>query len=164
MIQTNNVMQITINLWPKLAMSKDEIRNILHYLAYKTDRSVVFRKLSGYEGYSENTVCVCMAVADSNKRTSKISSLRVRGKTYELSDEQVMVDTDLTVPDEKQITDEDGVPIAYADHNRIVIPIELTATDNEAARKLMAYIVESSIELLDFQMTAKLLEQRRKMG
>ncbi len=163
MIQRNNVMQITIDLWPKLAMSKNEIRNILHYLAYKTDKPAIFRKLSEYEGYSENTVCVCMAVADNSQRTSKISSLRVNGKTYELSDEQVLVDIDLNVPDEKQITDEDGIPIAYVDHNRIVIPIELTATDNEAARKLLAYIVESSIELLDFRMTTKLLEQRRKM-
>lgn len=162
MAQTRQIPQIAIHAWQNLILSKAEIRNILIYLAYKTGKPVIFRRFADYEGYSENTICVCIAVADGIRDTSKSESLKLNSKSYDLSDEQVATDLILTISEEKQIKDDDGLLLAFVDHNRIVIPLELTATDNEAAKAILAYVIEQSIELLDFRMTEELLERRKK--
>jgi hypothetical protein len=164
MEQTKIVPPITIYSWPEMAIPEDEIKNILTYLVYKTGKPVTFSQYTEDEGYSENSVSVRIAVADGLRKTSKTPSIELGGKTYKLSRGQVSVDIDIDVSDEKRILGDNSVTLACIDHNRIIIPIELTATDNESARSLLAYIIERSIELLDFKMTDKLLEQRRKLA
>lgn len=162
MEQGKAVPAITIYPWPDLAVPKEEIQNVLTYLAYKTGKPVTFRWYTEDEGYSENSVSVRIVVNDGLHKTSRTNTVRFGQDKYVLAEDQVTVDID--VPEEKQILDDDFLTLAYVDHNRIIVPIELTITDNEAARSLLAYIVERSIELLDFKMTDELLEQRRRLA
>ena len=164
MNESKTVPPITIYPWPKLAVPRTEIQNILTFLAYRTNKPVTFRRYTEDEGYSENSISVRIAVTDGIRKISKTDTIRLGEKKYVLSDSQANVDVDVTVPQEKQMLDDDFLTLAYVDHNRIIIPVELTATDNEAARALLAYIIEHSVELLDFKMSEKLLEQRRKLA
>jgi hypothetical protein len=147
-----------------MAIPKAKIQNILTFLAYKTNKPVTFRWYTEDEGYPENSISVRIVVADGLSKTSEIDNVRFGAKTYTLSGQQVTIDINVDVPEENRILDDDFLTIAFVDHNRIIIPIELTATDNEEARALLAYIVEQTIELLDFKMNDKLLEQRRKLA
>ena len=164
MNESKTVPPITMNTWPKLAIPRAEIQNILTYLAYKTNKPITFRRYIEDEGYSENSISVRMAIADGVRKTSRTDTVRFGEDKYVLAEEQVTVDIDIDVPEEKQILDDDFLTLAYIDHNRIIIPIELTATDNEAARALLAHIIEHSVELLDFKMSEKLLQQRKKLA
>lgn len=164
MSESKTIPSITMGTWPTMAIPRTEIQNILTFLAYRTNKPVTFRRYTEDEGYSENSVSVRVAIADGVRKTSKTDTIRLDRKLYVLAENQVTVDIEVNVPGEKQILDDDFLTLAYVDHNRIVIPIELTATDNEEARALLAYIVEHSIELLDFKMSDKLLKQRSKLA
>jgi len=164
MEQVKTLPAITIYPWPGLAIPREEIQNILTYLVYKTGKPVTFRQYVEDEGYCENSVSVRIARADGICNTRRIDTIRLGQKLYLLSESQVTTDIEVNVPEEKQILDDNGLALAYVDHNRIIIPIELTATDNESARALLAYIIEHSIDLLDFKMSDKLLEQRKRLA
>ena len=164
MPETKTISTITVHTWPTMAIPKLEIQNILTFLAYKTSKPVTFRWFTEDEGYSENSISVRIAAADGLRKTSKADTVKLDGKAYVLSDNQVTVEIEVDVPEEKQILDDDSLVLAYVDHNRIIIPIELTATDNEEARALLSHIVERSIELLDFNMNDQLLGQRKKLA
>jgi hypothetical protein len=155
---------ITIYRWSSLAMPEAEIRNILTYLSYKTNRPVTFRWYSEDEGYSENSVSVRIAVADGLSKAARTGVIRIGDSKYTPSDNQVSVDIDVSVPEEKQILDDDFLVLAYVDHNRLIIPIELTASDNQETRAIFSYIIEHSVGLLDFKMTDKLLEYRQRLA
>lgn len=164
MSESKTIPSITIHTWPSMTIPKMEIQNILTFLAYKTNKPVNFRWYTEDEGYCENSISVRITVADGLCKTSKTDTVRLGEKLYKLSDSQLTVDIEANVPEEKRILDDDFLTLAYVDHNRIIIPIELTATDNEETRALLAYVVEHSIELLDFKMNDKLLEQRKKLS
>ena len=70
MEQVKTLPPVTIYQWPKLAIPKTEIQNILTYLAYKTGKAVTFRWYTEDEGYSENSVSIRIAVADGIHKTS----------------------------------------------------------------------------------------------
>jgi hypothetical protein len=162
MEQEKTIPPITVYRWPSLVMPEAEIRNILTYLAYKTGKPVTFRWYSEDEGYSENSISVRVAVADGCRKAVPTEAIRIGDSKYTPSENQVSVDIDVSVPGEKQILDDDFLALAYVDHNRIIIPVELTASDNQETRAILSYIIERSVELLDFKMTDKLLEQRKK--
>jgi len=164
MEQIKEVPPITLYTWPRLAMPQTEICNILTFLAYKTNKPVTFRQYAEDEGYSKSNISIEIAVADGLRKTSRTNTVRFGEDKYVLAEEQVSIDIDIDVPEKKQILDDDFLTLAYIDHNRIIILIELTATDNEAARALLAYIIEHSVELLDFKMSEELLQQRRKLA
>jgi len=164
MSESKTIASITTDTWPTMAIPRTEIQNILTFLAYRTNKPVTFRRYTEDEGYSESSVSVRVAIADGVRKTSKTDTLRLSDKVYVLSENQVTVDIEIDIPEKKRILDDDFLTLAYVDHNRIVIPIEITATDNEEARNLLAYIIEHSIELLDFKMNDKLLKQRRKLA
>ncbi len=164
MSESKPIPSITMDTWPTMAIPRTEIQNILTFLAYKTNKPITFRRYIEDEGYSENSISVRMAIADGVRKTSRTDTVRLGEKTYVLSENQVTVEIEVDVPEEKQILDDDFLTLAYVDHNRIIIPIELTATDNEPARALLAHIIEHSVELLDFKMSEKLLQQRKKLA
>lgn len=164
MSEQKTIPSITVHTWPTMAIPKMEIQNILTFLAYKANKPVTFRWYTEDEGYSENSISVRIAVSDALCKTSKTNPVKLGDKLYELSESQVTVDIEVDVPEEKRILDDDFLTLAYIDHNRIIIPIELTAADNEETRALFAYIVEHSTGLVDFKMSDKLLEQRKKLA
>jgi len=164
MEQTKTIPPITIDSWSNLAIPRDEIQNIFTYLAYKTDKPVTFRRYTEDEGYSENSVSVRIAVANGVDNTCKTGPIRFGDRVYELTESQITVDLNGDIPEEKRIVDDDSLVLAYVDHNRIIIPIELTATDNETSKTLLSYIIEHSVELLDYKMNGKFLAQRRKLA
>jgi len=164
MEQTKTIPPVMIDPWPALAMPVDEIQNMLTYLAYKINRPVTFRSYIEDEGYSENSVSVRIAITDGSRNTHNTTSVRLGDKVYELTESQITVDLDGDVLEEKRIFDDNSLTLAYVDHNRIIIPIELTATDNETSRTLLSYIIEHSVELLDYKMNGKFLAQRRKLA
>jgi hypothetical protein len=164
MEQETTIPPITIYRWPTLAVPDSEIRDSLTYLAYKVNKPVTFRQYSDDEGYSENSVSVRVAIADGCHRVTRTETLKVGEMKYSPSESQVSIDIDISVPEEKRILDDDSFVLAYVDHNRIIIPIELTAADNQQTRAILSHIVERAVDLLDFKMTGKLLEQRKKLA
>jgi hypothetical protein len=63
-----------------------------------------------------------------------------------------------------KIADEEDQLIGCVDHNRIILPIEITATDNEAARAILAYVVEQALPLLDFNVDDILKEKEAEFA
>jgi len=163
MIQTSAVPQVTIDSWPGLALPNEEIEHLLTFLAYKTQRPVTFRRYTPNEGYSKTTISIRVAVADGNESASQVSRVRLNGKIFELSEYHVRVALDGDIASQSQVVDDDSQVLAYIDHNRIIVPIEFTAADNEAARTVLPYIIERSIDSLDFMVDGKLLIQHREM-
>jgi len=165
MNESKTIPSITVHTWPNMAIPEMEIQSILTFLAYKTNKPVTFRWYTEDEGYCENSISVRIATSAGNLwKASKTDTVRLAGKTYVLSEKQVTLDIDIDVPEEKQILDDDFLTLAYVDHNRIIVPIELTAADNQEATALLAYVIQRAIDLLDFSMTEKLLEQREKLS
>ena len=163
MEQTITVPPVSIEPWSKLVMSQDEIQNTLTYLAYKTGRHVIFRLYAEDEGYSENTISVQVTATNGVRNANQVREVMLGGKVFKLTKNQCRVDLGNDVPEKNHIIDDNALTLAYVDHNRIIIPIELTAANNEAARTLLAHIVERSIGLLDFKMDGKLHQQRQKL-
>lgn len=164
MSEVKTIPSITVHTWSNMAIPKMEIQNILTFLAYKTNKPVTFRLFTEDEGYSENSISVHIAVADGLHKTTKTLPINLDGKAYKLSESQVTVDIDVDVPEKKKVLDDDFLTLAYIDHNRIIIPIELTAADSEETRGLLACIIERAVELLDFNMSDKLIEQRKSLA
>ncbi|MDO8303993.1 MAG: hypothetical protein Q7T18_12215 [Sedimentisphaerales bacterium] len=162
--EKQTIPTITIAGWPTMAIPELELRNILTYLAYKTGKPVTFAQYAEDEGYSKESVSVRVAVHDNDRELDERTPVHLGDKRYQLSEPQVIVKLDVDVSEDKNILDTDFMTIAYVDHNRIVIPIELTATDNEAARGILASIAEKAVELLDFNVDDKLLERRDELA
>jgi len=163
MIQTNAVPQVTVDTWPGLALPREEIECLLTYLAYKTQRPVTFRKYTPNEGYSKTSISIRIAVADGSDSSSPVGQIKLDGKVLELSEYQARVTVDGDVSSRNQVVDDDSQILGCIDHNRIIVPIEFTAADNEAARKALPYIIERSIDFLDFSVDGKLLIQHREL-
>ena len=161
--ETKIIPAITLKEWPTMAIPKVELQNILTYLAYKTDKPVTFGRYVEDEGYSAESVSVRIAVNDNTHELDQKSPVHLGDKMYELSDQQMIVKLDIDTSDDATILDKDFMTIAYVDHNRIIIPIELTATDNEAGRNIFAYIVEKAVPLLDFKVDQKILDHRNEL-
>jgi len=164
MNEPKSIPPVTIYPWSNMAMPRTEIQNTLTFLAYKTNKPVTFSLFAPDEGYSENTVSVRIAVADGTCQAGTTDPVKLGGKQYNLAKSQTYVDLNLEVPEDKRILDDDHRILAYVDHNRIIIPIELTAADNESAQVILAYVIEKSVALLDFRMNGKLLEEREKLS
>ena len=125
MSESKTIPSITMDTWPTMAIPRTEIQNILTFLAYRTNKPVTFRRYTEDEGYSENSVSVRVAIADGVRKTSKTDTIRLSGKLYVLAEDQVTVDIEVGVPEEKRILDDDFLTLAYVDHNIIVIPINI---------------------------------------
>jgi hypothetical protein len=155
---------ITIEAWSTMAMPGDELRNILLYLAYKTGKPITFRWYSKDEGYSQDSVSVRIYVSDESSEKQTDMTVVVLGtKVHDLAEQQVPWTADVEVDEKHTIYSDNQVILAYIDHNRIIIPIELTAVDNETARHLMAHIMEKAVELLDFKADGTLPSERDQM-
>jgi len=163
MSETRTVPAITIQSWPEMAIPVSEIEACLTYLAYKSGRPVVFCRYAKDQGYSDKIIRIQVASGDGSYPQRKIGQVSLAGNTHELSNRQVAVAIKLAVPEEKIITDDESNTLAFVDYNRIVIPIDFTATDNAAARALLAYIIEQSIPLLDFSLAGPLLERQKQL-
>ena len=126
---------------------------------------MTFGRYAADEGYSKDSVSVRIAVND-NVGTFIIpkTPVHIGDKRYQLSEQQVIREPDVDVSEDSTILDEDFLTIAYVDHNRIIIPIELTAADNEAARNILAYIIEKAVDLLDFNVDEKIIDRRDEMA
>jgi hypothetical protein len=163
-MQAETVLQvppISIESWPAMAMDKNELRIILTFLAYKTKKPVTFKKYVPDEGYANDSVSVRIAIKDGQSVEEAVSHVKINGKSHKLADSQVRWDIDVDC--DKQLQDDDGLILAYIDHNMIVIPIELTAVDNESGRHVLAYILEQALDKLDFSVDDHLLEKRDEM-
>ena len=160
-MQAETVLQvppISIEPWPTMAIDMDELRIILTYLAYKSKKQVSFGKYVSDEGYSKDSVCVRIAVNDGDRQFEEISDVCISGKFFQLDRSQVKIEPD--IDSAKQLQDDNGVILAYVDHNRIIFPVDLTAVDNEASRHILAHVLKEALELLDFTVDAKLLQKR----
>jgi len=143
---------ITIESWSTMALPQDELRNTLLYLAYKVDKPVSFRWYSQDEGYSPDSVSVRVYVGDeSSEKQFDTQTLVIGVSIHTLDDKQVPWVADVDVDEKHTIYSDNQVVLAYIDHNRIIIPIELTAVDNGTARASLAYVMEKAIDLLDFK-------------
>ena len=161
--ETKSIPTITLTEWPTMAIPKVELQNILTYLAYKANKPVTFGRYVQDEGYSVDSVSVRIAVNDNICELDQKSPVHLGDKEYELSDQQAIVKLDVDVDQDCTILDVDFLTIAYVDHNRIVIPIELTATDNDAARSILAHIIEKAVGMLDFKVDQNILDHRNKL-
>ena len=164
MEQTKELPPVTVYPWSDLAIPQTEIQQALTYLAYKTGKPVTFKQYEDDEGYCEHSISIRVAVADGIRKTSMIDRIRIGDRIFILASNQVTVDLGLAIPIDKHILDDDFAILAYVDHNRIVIPIELTATDSPDTRALFARIIEHSMSMLDFKMSVELFESRKSLA
>ena len=162
--EIKTIPPITVAGWPTMVMPQLELHNILTYLAYKVNKPVTFGRYAADEGYSKGSVSIRIAVNDNaNEHIIPKTPVHIGAKRYQLSEQQVILEPDVDVGEDKTILDEDSLTIAYVDHNRIIIPIDLTATDNQTARCVLAHIIEKVVDLVDFNVDDKILEHRNDL-
>jgi len=151
--------EITIEQWPTMALPKEEIKATLQYLAFKARRPVTFRPYCEGEGYSGESVSVRVGVSAGDATPHMTSGVVMEGQSYELAPEQMGLSLPHIDDEWDCIEDEKGQTIGLVDRNRIIFPIEITASDNEAARVVLAYVIERAAALLDFDVTQVMKEQ-----
>jgi hypothetical protein len=159
-----DIPQITIEQWPTMALPKEEIQAALQYLAFKARRPVTFRPYREGEGYSADSVSVRVGVSAGDAAPHMTNTVALEGKSYDLSLEQ----QGRTLPHIDDawdcIEDEKGQTIGLVDHNRIIFPVEITASDNEAARAVLAYVIERAAALLDFDVSEVLKKREKELA
>ncbi len=144
------IPDIRIDTWPKLLLPREEIKATLQYLAHKTGKPVSFRWFTENEGYSDQSVSVRVFVNDDLAATYNPSHVMINGQSCAVASTQRGMAAALVRADWKKIADDEDQLIGAVDHNRIILPLEITAADNEAARAILAYVVEKAVDLLDF--------------
>jgi len=154
-----NLPEIMAESWQGLTLSKEDILPSLQYLAHKTQKPVTFRWYTEDEGYSDQSVSVRVFVKDGLAATYNPEHVVINGQTHPLSSEQRGMALALVQDEWEKITDDEDQLIGCVDHNRVILPIEVTATDNEAARAVLAHVLEQALELLDFNVSDILKEK-----
>jgi len=157
-----DIQSVTLEPWPTLELPKDEVKATLQFLAHKTKKPVSLRRYTKEEGYSNQTVSVQVFVNDSVAATYSLNHVTLNGETLSLSSDQRGMGAALVRSEWMKIADEEGQLIGCVDHNRIIVPIDITATDNDAARAILAYVVERAIPLLDFDLDHVLKEKEEE--
>jgi hypothetical protein len=159
MTETVSVPELIIDSWPEQRLSQQELRATLTYLAYKTGKPVHFRKYAAQQHFSDKLVMLYVCTQDSCPFPSDSPKLRFKGVDYELAASQPVFRAE-----ELQgtaIADDEGTILARVEQNCITVLVEFTGEDNQAARALLAYIVEEALQLLDFQVEAVQGERER---
>ena len=160
-MQTPNVI---VEAWPNMILPQNEIKATLQYLAYKAKKAITFRWYTEDEGYSDQSVSVRVFVKDGLAATYNLEHVVINGQTHPLSSEQRGMASALVQDGWKKIADEEDQLIGCVDRNRIILPIEITATDNEAARAILACVVENGVPLLDFNVGDILKEKEAQFA
>jgi hypothetical protein len=159
MTETVAVPELIIDSWPEQRLSQQELRATLTYLAYKAGKPVHFRKYAAQQHFSDKLVMLYVCTQDSCPFSSGTPSLKLRGAEYQLADSQPLFQgEDL---EGASVTDEEGTVLGKVEQNCITALVEFTGEDNQAARAILAYIVEQAVELLDFQAEAVQGERER---
>jgi len=153
--------EIIVEPWKGQALPKEDILPSLQYLAYKTQKPVTFRWYTENEGYSDQSISVRVFVKDGLAATYNPEHVAIGGETHALSSEQRGMAVALVQDEWKKLTDEEGQLIGCVDHNRVILPIEVTADDNDAARALLAFVIEQAVPLLDFDL-GPILEEKEE--
>ncbi len=164
MEQVMKVSDVSIEPYDGLAFPRNELKASLLYLAHKTQKPITFRWFTEGEGYSDCSVSVRVFVKDGMAATYNPQHIVVNGQSYALSSEQRGMASALVQEDWKKITDEEDQLIGCVDHNRIIFPIEITAADNDAARVVLAYVLEKALDLLDFDVAGILKEKEQQFS
>ncbi len=154
--------EVTIEAWPQMVLPRQEIQQTLQYLAHKTQKPVTFRWYTENEGYSDQSVSVQVFVKDDLVATYNPQRVVINGQTHPISSEQRGMASALVQNNWKKIPDEEGQLIGCVDHNRIILPLEITAVDNDAAKGVLAYVLEKALDLLDFDVTGILKEKEEE--
>jgi hypothetical protein len=140
-------------------LPQSEVKATLQFLAHKTRKPVSFGWYTEDEGYSDQAVSVRVFVKDGLAAIYSLEHVVIDGQTHPLASAQRGMASALVQDGWKKIADREGQFIGAVDHNRIILPIEVTAADNDAARAILAYVVENAISLLDFDVADILKEK-----
>jgi hypothetical protein len=159
-----NLPEIMVESWQGLTLIKEDILPSLQYLAHKTKKPVTFRWYTEDEGYSDQSVSVRVFVKDGLAATYNPEHVVINGQTHPLSSEQRGMALALVQDEWQKITDDEDQLIGCVDHNRVILPIEVTATDNEAARAILANVLEKAMEFLDFNVSDILKEKEKEFA
>jgi len=146
---TKQVPPVTVSRWDGCLLPRDEIKASLLYLSHKTGRPVRFGMYPGTSRYSSKVIHVFVCTRDGGHADAGIPAVTIRGQDYVFSNTQRSFCQELKGD---YILDDSSTTIAVVDRNNIVIRFEFTAADNDAARAVLAYVVEKAIPLLRFDM------------
>ncbi len=144
------IPDVIIETWPNMVLPQSEVKAVLQYLAHKAKKPVTFRWYAEDEGYSDQSVSVRVFVNDDLAATYNPSHVMINGQSYAVASVQRGMAAALVRTEWTKIADEEGQLIGCVDHNRIILPLEITVCDNDAARAILAYVVEKAVDLLDF--------------
>ena len=131
-----DIQSVTLEPWPTFELPKEEVKATLQFLAHKTQKPVSFRCYKEDEGYTPQAVSVRIVVNDGLVATHSLKQVKLNGQTLPLSSDQGGMGPALVQGDWRKIADEEGQFIGAVDHNRIIVPIDITADDNDAARRV----------------------------
>ena len=149
MTETLALPELIIDSWPEQRLPQRELRASLTYLAYKTGKPVHFRKYAAQQHFSDKLVMLYVCTQDSCPYPSDTPALKLNGAEYQLAPSQPLFRAE-----ELQgtaVTDDEGTILARVEQNCITVLVEFTGEDNQAARAILAYVLEEALELLDFE-------------
>ena len=159
-----DIQPVTLESWPTMQVPREEVKATLQYVAHKAKKPVSFRWYTEGEGYSPQSVSVRVLVHDGIQATYSVRQVKIGDQTHPLAPEQKAAAMAFVHKEWKPIRDELNQILGLVDHNRIIIPIEITAADNDAARAILAYVVEQAIPLLDFDVDDILREKEEEFA
>lgn len=157
---SRRVPEIIIDNWQGQYLPQSEIKAALTYLSYKTGRQVRFKQFEGTVDYSSDTAMFYIPTRNTQSSPRSLPAITLQDKKHPLSQDQPVFSLPLFEPQEV-IKDEAGIAIAVVHYNCVISCIDFTGEDNEAARSILAYIVEKAVEFLDFDVS-HLSDQRKE--
>ena len=152
---------VTVASWPGRAMPAEELQASLAFLAHKVKKPVHMQAYPGAPQYSSETVNVYVCTGEACTWPRNVESVALAGHVHSLDSEQRVFPGNPISGE--PITDDTECLLAKVDHNCITFVAEFTTADNEAARAILAHVIQAAIPLLDFNVEELVAGKREQM-
>jgi len=163
MISQKSDLQVDIARWPGCQMPRTELTAALMFLAHKAEKSVRCTPYRGCLRYAAGRVNVYICTTEACTEPRPVWRVKLAGRFHDVHAGQSTFVSVQDLPGQV-IRDQEGRVLAKVDHNCLIIPIEITAVDNEAGKAILSHVVEKAAPLLDFDVADKLEEQEAEVA
>lgn len=161
-ISRTSDLRVDIARWSGCQVPRAELIGALTFLAHKAGKSVRCAPFRGGLQYAAGFVNVYICTSESCTEPSPVWRVKLAGRFHDVHGKQARFESVKDLPG-REIRDEEGRLLARVDHNCVLIPIDITAVDNDAARAILAHVVEEAVPLLDFDIDELVDKQKQQI-
>jgi len=153
---------ITIDRWDNFHLSRDEVKNALIFLSHRCKKPVHFAMYPGRLLYSPDVINVY--APDPPLASNSLELVSINGERLALFGcHATPGKPDIFSKSARDIEDDLNTVIAVVDGNCILFLVDITAEDSPATRRILSFVIEHAIPLLDFDLRDMLRDRTKQI-